>query len=236
MKEIVFSCEHAENSIPPEYKNKIIIPLKIINSHRGFDQGAKNVCENLARQFNAFYITGNVSRLVVDLNRSVFHKNIFSEYLKGSMSDEKNNILRNYYYPYRVKLEEYIANVIHKKKRSVIHLSIHSFTPELNGETRNADFGILYNPKRMDEKIFADNFKTALENISRMKIRMNYPYKGISDGITTSLRKKFDRNRYAGIEIEINQKLLKNEDAVSKVSLWLIEVLKKALKKQIDLG
>ena len=43
-----------------------------------------------------------------------------------------------------------------------------------------------------------------------MKVRFNYPYKGTSDGLTTTLRKKFGP-RYVGIEIEINQKLLSYE-------------------------
>jgi hypothetical protein len=38
-----------------------------------------------------------------------------------------------------------------------------------------------------------------------MKVRFNYPYKGTSDGLTTTLRKKFGP-QYVGIEIEINQK------------------------------
>ena len=36
-------------------------------------------------------------------------------------------------------------------------------------------------------------------------VRRNYPYLGISDGFTTHLRKAFGP-RYAGIELEVNQK------------------------------
>jgi hypothetical protein len=39
-----------------------------------------------------------------------------------------------------------------------------------------------------------------------LKVRKNYPYKGISDGLTTSLRKQYTQKNYCGIEIEINQK------------------------------
>jgi hypothetical protein len=40
------------------------------------------------------------------------------------------------------------------------------------------------------------------------RIRRNNPYRGASDGLATALRKKFGMRQYAGIEIEINQKIL----------------------------
>ena len=39
-------------------------------------------------------------------------------------------------------------------------------------------------------------------------MRHNYPYSGISDGLTTSLRKRHTQARYLGVEIEINQALV----------------------------
>ena len=34
---------------------------------------------------------------------------------------------------------------------------------------------------------------------------MNYPYRGVSDGHTAALRRRF-RKRYLGLEIEVNQR------------------------------
>ncbi len=41
------------------------------------------------------------------------------------------------------------------KGEKIIHISVHSFTPVLKNKIRNADIGILYNPKRSIEKNLA---------------------------------------------------------------------------------
>jgi hypothetical protein len=41
----------------------------------------------------------------------------------------------------------------------------------------------------------------------KWSVRRNYPYLGRSDGLTTYLRRRFDRDRYVGVEIEVNQRL-----------------------------
>jgi hypothetical protein len=41
-----------------------------------------------------------------------------------------------------------------------------------------------------------------------LQVRRNYPYQGVSAGLTSSLRKRFEPNRYLGIEVELNQGLL----------------------------
>ena len=97
------------------------------------------------------------------------------------------------------------------KEEKIIHISVHSFTPVFNNEIRNADIGILYNPKRNKEKNLAFKFKQALLSLDKnLKIRFNYPYLGISDGFTAYLRKKFDQKKYIGIELEVNQKYVLN--------------------------
>ena len=98
-----------------------------------------------------------------------------------------------------------------KSEPEIIHLGIHSFTPELNGKVRNTDIGILYDPARPQERAYANVIKAEIKRLyPAMKVRFNYPYKGTSDGLTTTLRKKFGPG-YVGIEIEINQKLLSYE-------------------------
>jgi len=44
--------------------------------------------------------------------------------------------------------------------------------------------------------------------------RRNYPYLGCSDGFTTWLRQRFPERCYVGIELEINQKHVRDRRAV----------------------
>ena len=89
----------------------------------------------------------------------------------------------------------------------MLHFSVHSFTPVLNGEVRNADAGFLYDPKRKGEKEICLYLQKYLaEQVPGVRVRRNYPYLGISDGLTKQMRMRYPEKKYLGIEIEVNQK------------------------------
>jgi len=61
----------------------------------------------------------------------------------------------------------------------VIHVSCHSFTPELNGQVRNTDIGLLYHPARTKEVALCKRWKASLKACApELKVRRNYPYAG----------------------------------------------------------
>jgi predicted N-formylglutamate amidohydrolase len=92
-------------------------------------------------------------------------------------------------------------------RRRVIHISAHSFVPVLNGYTRNADIGLLYDPGRPTERALCARWRQSLgARASRLRVRRNYPYRGYADGLTTHLRRRYGRRGYVGVEIEVNQK------------------------------
>ena len=94
-----------------------------------------------------------------------------------------------------------------KRGRRVIHVSFHTFTPQMDGVVRNADVGLFYDPGRHGEAAFSALFKQALAaRRPGLTIRKNYPYLGKADGFTTSLRKKWGDTVYLGIELEVNQR------------------------------
>src|SRR5690606_18603701 len=108
----------------------------------------------------------------------------------------------SYYKPYRTKVENCIADLINRNNK-VVHISFHSFTPELNGVIRKADIGLLFDPKSSFEKHFCINWKAEINRLNNLyKVRFNYPYLGIADGFTSYLRKKYGSQNYCGIELE----------------------------------
>ena len=110
------------------------------------------------------------------------------------------------------EVEHKIAEFI-KSNQQVLHLSIHSFTPNLNGDERIGDIGLLYDSRKKKEREFCKKLKDKfLQQNPNLKVRFNYPYLGKADGFTTFLRKQFPMN-YLGIEIEINQKFA-NKDLI----------------------
>jgi predicted N-formylglutamate amidohydrolase len=93
----------------------------------------------------------------------------------------------------------------------VLHLSIHSFTPRLHGVTRNAEVGFLYDPARSIDAAFCRAWRVALAaRAPQWSARMNYPYRGTSDGLTTQFRKRYPAASYLAMELELNQVVLAN--------------------------
>ena len=106
----------------------------------------------------------------------------FSKVLARS---EKDRIVRRFYHRYRESVIHHIRERMQENRR-VLHISLHSFTPVLNKEKRNADMGILYDPGRKREKAFAISLQNALRIRTGLKIRRNYPYRRSADGFTTA--------------------------------------------------
>lgn len=221
---ILLTCEHGGNQIPAIYKDLFLKAGNILNSHRGYDPGAIDLFFHL-EELADFSIYSTTSRLLIELNRSIGHPQLFSEITKPLSKEVKREIASGYYFPYRELVEEQIAEWLKAGER-VIHLSVHTFTPELNGVIRNADIGILYDPDKSAEKKRAKIIKAALNEVDRnLVVRHNYPYKGKADGFTTYLRKKFPEG-YSGIELEVNQKFVENRVMESRISKNLVMVIK----------
>jgi predicted N-formylglutamate amidohydrolase len=142
----------------------------------------------------------------VDLNRSIGNPRLYSEATRDAPRAIRQEILECCYFPYRNGVEDDIAEAVRQGNR-VIHISSHSFTPELNGEVRNADVGFLYDPARRSELDFCNRWRTSIRTRQpSLKVRRNYPYRGTSDGFAAYLRRRFSPDAYMGIELEINQK------------------------------
>lgn len=221
----LFSCEHASNQIPAKYTALFKEHQSLLKSHRGWDIGANVFYTALCRKVLASKQKAQWSRLLIELNRSLHHKNLFSEVTQLLPKNEKQFIIEEYYLPYRSRIEEHIENLL-KQNNHVIHLSVHSFTPLLNGQTRNADIAFLYDPKRKKERDFCYALKQSIRtSLPQYLIRMNYPYKGFSDGLTTALRAKYNQAQYLGIELELNQKHFHPKNANDKFVQPLTNVI-----------
>lgn len=222
---ILFTCEHASNAIPPKYKSLFIKKDEILSSHRGYDHGTKQMTKTLAKAFKAPAVYGKFSRLLIDLNRSPKHKTLFSEMTRGLSVKEKEQIRLKYHKPHWDEIRELIAAKI-KKGHRVLHIGVHSFTPFLFNELRNAEIGILYHACRKSEAAFAKNWQRALLCEADFRVRRNYPYNGKMDGLSTGLRKIFSEQDYLGFEIEVNHAVLKNAQQINTMENLLMKTLK----------
>ncbi len=202
----LISCEHGGNRIPLRYRPLFEGYEHLLHSHRGYDSGALSMAKKLAMRLHSPLFAATTSRLLIDLNRSIGHPRLYSEATRPTPAAIRHEILKYHYLPYRTLVEANIADAIRSGLR-VIHISSHSFTPELNGEVRNTDIGLLYDPSRPLEQELCNRWRTCLgTHVPDLRVRRNYPYMGSANGFPTYLRRRFPADVYVGIELEVNQK------------------------------
>ncbi len=166
------------------------------------------MARDLARAFGAPLVTSTVSRLVVDLNRSPGHPQLHSAPIRGAPAKRRAEVVQRHYLPYRTQVERLVRQSVARGRR-VVHISSHSFTPELHGRIRHADVGLLYDPARQGEASLCACWKASLaEAAPQFRVRRNYPYAGKGDGLTSHLRRQFPPRAYVGIELEVNQAIV----------------------------
>jgi predicted N-formylglutamate amidohydrolase len=202
---VLISCEHGGNRIPAHYKPLFAGYARLLESHRGYDMGALQLAREFAAQLGAPLFYSTTSRLLVDLNRSRRHRDLFSEATRRAPAGVRAAVLRQYYNPYRTDVENRVAAAVRAGYRA-LHLSCHSFTPTLAGIERRADIGLLFDPDRESEARLCAAWQAELQRARPdLVVRRNYPYRGVSDGLVTYLRHEFSRRDYMGLEVEVNQ-------------------------------
>ena len=226
VRKIIVSCEHGGNRIPPVYQSLFLGEQERLKSHHGYDPGALELAKVLAKGMVAPLMKSEISRLLVDLNRSLSSKTLFSKIVQGVGKREKNQLLEQHYLPYRTAVAKKINDLI-EIGTQVVHLSVHSFIPELHGQMRNAELGLLYDPARCTEKQFSLNWQHLLQQrLPDLRIRRNYPYRGTADGLVRSLRYRFSPEDYLGVELEVNQALLDEKNNFpTSLACGLLETL-----------
>jgi len=171
---VIITCEHASNekhkyNFPPDQE-------KFLDTHWGYDIGAKYMGLELAEESRTFSIFSNYSRLIIDPNRSLIsstlirktvEKNVELEINKQENLDEEKR-LENFYLPYYRILGEGL-NFVKPK----FALMIHSFTKQYEDQPeRKFEVGVLYKSKGL----FADMIESKYQK-EGVNFRINEPYK-----------------------------------------------------------
>jgi predicted N-formylglutamate amidohydrolase len=233
--QVVITCEHGGCEVPRACAALFSGRKALLDSHRGWDAGALELGRQMADAFGAPLHLATTTRLLVDLNRSIGHRQLFSEVTRALPRSRREDIVARYYRPYREAVEGEIARLIASGKR-VIHVASHSFTPTLDDVPRQADVAWLYDPRRPGEVSFARRWMQELAQITaELRLRRNYPYRGRGDGLTAALRKRHPDAAYVGIELEVNQRFVERRGAPwDGLKAMLIESLKRTLAGASD--
>ncbi len=230
---LVLTCEHASRRLPATLGSLGLDPIQR-TSHIAWDRGAARLTRALAHALECPAALGRYSRLAADLNRSPHHPRAvpavaFGTPVPGNADltpAERSARIAAYHAPWRAHAYGIIERAA-RRPGGCVHLSIHSFTPELHGTVRRADVGLLYDPGHRRERRLAAIMRSLL-GAAGFLVRRNYPYRGTSDGFTTWCRRRLPPARYIGIEIELNQRLVGRSGAQRRV----VDAVAAALERQ----
>ena len=224
---LIFSCEHAGNRVPLKFKKLFTGRTELLESHRGYDLGIRQVFGYFKRRFGVPSISTGLSRLLIDQNRSRENSGLFSEISSG-LSVSRKAWLLDRHRRYETALEKRILRGLNDG--AVLHVSFHSFTPVFDGEVRAVDFGILFDPVSAAEHAAAQTLFDSCSGTAGLTVRFNEPYLGTDDGMCTLFRARYATRGYAGIELEFNQRDLhpvingKGRALIECVGRWLEEM------------
>lgn len=215
---MILTCEHATRFIPkkqtdffkphehPEGPWGKRTVQQLLDDHWGWDLGALGVARHLQQQLKVPLVVFPLSRLLLepeDLRNPP--DSLFRYGLAASLPlQDKQQLYHQYWLPHIQQIEHEVKKArLHKWR--LLHFGIHTFTPVKNGVRRITDIGIQFDTKRPIESALARKLKHRLQpQLPGVRIRLNYPYRGASEGLTSWLRKKFSGSVYAGFEMEVN--------------------------------
>jgi predicted N-formylglutamate amidohydrolase len=223
---MVITCEHASADVPPTYENLGLAPDLLLD-HIGWDIGASIVAAELSRRLDAVAILSAASRLLVDCNRSLSDHDLMPQISHGVAipgnavidGGECDRRLARFYRPYHDAIDAALG-----ARECGLLLSVHSFTPSpLGGRERDFDVGILHD----DFYDLADLLAAKITG-EGFAVRMNEPYSAL-DGLIFSARDHGRRMAVRYLEIEVNNRLLREDGAARAVAARLAVALRALL-------
>jgi predicted N-formylglutamate amidohydrolase len=227
---LLLTVEHASRAIPAEFGGLGLGP-KALESHIAWDPGAVELGRALHEELGGRLLEGKWSRLLVDLNRSETNPRVapartFGVDVPGNVGlsrEQRRERIEKYWRPFRSE-----ARRAAEGSELCLHVGVHTFTPVMAGEVRDYDLAVLFDPGRKKERELAGEIVQSWR-AAGWKARRNAPYRGVTDGHTTALRREFPAGRYAGLEIEVNQRSLGNWPIVTEA---VVAGVGQALAKQ----
>ncbi|MCK5167561.1 MAG: N-formylglutamate amidohydrolase [Rhodospirillaceae bacterium] len=178
---VVIVSDHASNTVPKSLGD-LGLSSDNFKKHIAYDIGADMVTRFLADRLNASAVIANYSRLVIDLNRQPGDPGSIPEIsddieIPGNINlsqQATNDRLNEIFTPYHGAVDGEIMKLWKQHGKPPALFSIHSFTPEMNGENRLWDMGVLWNRDPRMAKPLIEN----LETWPGLHVGDNQPYSG----------------------------------------------------------
>ncbi len=205
--------------------------------HIALDLGVRELGEALGERLQAPFVRQHFSRLVCDCNRNPRDPEWAPVISDGTPIPGNRNLAEKdrqarcaaIFEPYHAAIAAALE-AREAKSASTILVSLHSFTPNMSGEQRPWDIGILHDGR---EDAYALDVLDYLRGMEGLCIGDNQPYK-MDDTDYTVPRHAYPLGLFY-IEVEVRQDHLADEAGVERFAEVLHEGLTAVLPKPGDL-
>ena len=215
---VLLVCDHASRRFPASLGTMGLDPAAR-RCHLALDIGAGSLTEQLATSLGATAVLCEYSRLVVDCNRQLMDPGAFLEFGDGIVvpgnrnlhQDDKDKRANEIYWPYHKAIAGQIERIGQQGAEPIV-ISIHSFTPVYNGESRTWEMGILWDQDRVTAEVFLRDLRAA-----GYLVGDNEPYSGKAPQDFT-LDHHAEASNLPHVGIEIRQDLIHHQDGVERIA------------------
>lgn len=173
---VVLLCDHASPRVPHRLGTLGLDPARL-SDHIGWDPGAAEVARRLSGHLDAPLVLSGYSRLVIDCNRPLSSPESITECSagvpipgnRGLSPEERDSRIETLFGPYHDAVGRLLDG---RSNRETVLLSIHSFTPILNGQPRPWQIGVSH----WGDPRLAKLLLRALSRTGDLAIGDNEPY------------------------------------------------------------
>lgn len=225
---LVLTCEHGGYKVPSQFSSLKNLRTITTRAHLNWDPGALQVTKFLSQKLNAPYFANVYSRGLVDCNRSDNNPKRFPRCNPPLSAEDKDRLDRLILKPYKSKVRQFLKSQFDKNK-TVILVSVHSFTPEWKGHKRKTDIGVLFRPWEYDEALLAKELQSHLRHLTPLNTHLNLPYRGHTDCFSNELSTEFNSPNFTAIMLEVNYRLLHDKNQWMSLQWSLATALKAVL-------
>lgn len=219
-------ADHARNALPDDYGD-LGLPATEFTRHIAYDIGVEALTRALAERLDVPAIMATWSRLLIDPNRGEDDPTLIRQLYDGTVipanypmsGAERESRLDRFYRPYHDAVSAMASSLAAGKNGTPFIVSIHSFTPTMQGRARPWQIGILWDsdPRAVEPML------EALRADPELTVGDNEPYDGALRGDT--MFRHAIVNGYAHLLIEIRQDLIADERGVAEWADRLAPIL-----------
>ena len=228
---ILLICDHASCRFPRSLGDMGLDPFAR-RCHLAIDIGAGSLTEFLADSLGVAAVLAQYSRLIVDCNRDLMDPGAFLEYGDGilvpgnrNLTPERRNARADaIYWPYHQEVSAQVDRLVALGQPPAF-VSVHSFTPVLNGVARPWEIGVLWDKDELLKDIFIKDFRD-----EGFHVGDNEPYSGKAPA-DYSVDNHAEALGLPCVGIEIRQDLIRDQAGVHRIGRIMHRIIESIPKR-----